>query len=91
MLYHDHRSDKTEKQNKIKPKQQQNPNGSRNFRRLASMLRVQQLTEELKVACHYMVILKGKEMLQEGREKGLTPKESKIKKGFHCTGKGMPA
>ena len=25
MLYHDHRSDKTENQNKIKPRQQQNP------------------------------------------------------------------
>lgn len=34
-----------------------------------------------------MVILKGKEMLQEGREKGSTPKKSKIKRGFYCTGK----
>lgn len=55
------------------------------------MLKSPELTEELKAACHYMVILKGKKMLQEGREKGSTLKESKIKRGFHCTGKGgMP-
>lgn len=56
------------------------------------MLQRPELTEDLKAARHYMVILKGKKMLQEGREKGSTPKESKIKRGFHCTGKGgMPA
>lgn len=82
----------TKPKTKQKPKQEQNPNGPSNFRRLASMLKSPELTEELKAACHYMVILKGKKMLQEGREKGSTPKESKIKRGFHCTGKGgMPA
>lgn len=88
MLYHDHRSDKTKKQNKIKPKQQ-NPNGPSNFRRLASMVRVQ--NRRVKAACHYTVILKGKEMLWEDREEGSTPRESKIKRGPTVQEKGMPA
>lgn len=38
-----------------------------------------------------MVILKGKEMLQVGREKGSTPKESKIRGIPLYRRKGMPA
>lgn len=41
-----------------------------------------------KAACHYMVILKGKEMLQVGREKGSTPTEKQDKRDSTVQEKG---